>query len=71
MGAVKTDPSRYGGGIMTLKKLIEILEKYPPNMKVFTHNEKGKVVEVETAEFMSGHDEVWHEQQSEDVVLLV
>ncbi len=55
---------------MTLKKLLEILEKYPPNMKVFTHDDKGNVVEVETAEFLSGHDEVWHEQQGDDVLLI-
>lgn len=55
---------------MTVKSFIEILEKYPPNMRVFAHDAKGKVVEVDSAELLPGDDEVWHEKQSEDVLLL-
>ena len=55
---------------MTVKNLSEILEKYPPNMRVCAYDAKGKVVEVASAELLQGEDEVWHEKQSEDVLLL-
>jgi hypothetical protein len=55
---------------MTVKNLIEVLEKCPPNMRAFTFNAQGKMVEVDHSEILSGDDEVWHEKQSEDVLLI-
>jgi hypothetical protein len=55
---------------MTVKNLIEILEKYPPNMRTFAYDAEGRVVEVDTAELLPGDDEVWHEKQGEDVLLI-
>ena len=55
---------------MTVKNLIEMLEKYPPNTRAFTYNTQGKMVEVDHAELLSGDDEVWHEKQGEDALLI-
>jgi len=55
---------------MTVKSLMEMLEKCPPNMRAFTYNKKGEMVEVGSPEIVAGDDEAWHEKQSEDVLLI-
>ncbi|HYA26848.1 MAG TPA: hypothetical protein VEE82_02515 [Thermodesulfovibrionales bacterium] len=55
---------------MTVKNLMDLLEKYPPNMKAVTYNETGRIVEVAHAEVLPGEDEVWHEKQGDDVLLI-
>ena len=48
---------------MTVKSPGEVLKKCPRNMRAFAYDAKGKVVEVDTAEIVSGDDEVWHEKR--------
>ncbi len=55
---------------MTVESLIALLKKYPPNMRTFTYNSKGEMVEVANPEILAGDDEVWHEKQSEDTLLI-
>ncbi len=55
---------------MTVENLIAKLKSYPPNMKAFTYNARGEMVEVDNPELLAGDDEAWHEKQSEDVLLI-
>ena len=55
---------------MTVENLLTMLKKYPPSVRVFTYNAKGVMVEANRAEILAGADEVWHEQQGEDVLFI-
>lgn len=55
---------------MTVETLIAMLKQYPPNVKAYTYNSRGEMVEVGKTDIVSGDDEVWHEKQSEDVLLI-
>ncbi len=55
---------------MTVESLIALLKKYPPHMRTFTYNSEGEMVEVLNPEVLEGDDEVWHEKQSEDALLI-
>jgi hypothetical protein len=55
---------------MTVEELMAQLEKYPPNLRAFAYNAKGEMVEVNHPEVLAGDDEVWHEKQGEDVLLI-
>ncbi len=55
---------------MTVDNLIQSLKQYPPHMKVFAYNAKGEIQELESAEILLGNDQVWHEEQTEDVLFI-